>query len=151
MLGGKEQKVWPNEKLTHITYRSISILKHPSFDKTQDLETGDTAFVYSIFASSFYQSLRSIDSFSLNQAVFFFFFWGGGEGGGWYGSTTVALSLFPLPLEKGIPDRKMELISKTATGDQVLGPRREKGHEQSNMRFLLYRDEAKISCNTEMY
>ena len=78
MLGGKEQKVWPNEKLTHITYRSISILKHPSFNKTQDLETGDTAFVYSIFASSFYQSLRSIDSFSLNQAVFFFFFGGGG-------------------------------------------------------------------------
>ena len=79
MLGGKERKVWPNEKLTHITYRSISILKHPSFNKTQDLETGDTALVYSIFASSFYQSLRSIDSFSLNQAVFFFF-WGGGEG-----------------------------------------------------------------------
>ena len=78
MLGGKEQKVWPNEKLTHITYRSISILKHPSFNKTQDLETGDTAFVYSIFASSFYQSLRSLDSLSLNQAVFFFF-WGGGE------------------------------------------------------------------------
>ena len=26
-----------------------------------------------------------------------------------------------------------------------------KGHEQSNMRFLLYRDEAKISCNMEMY
>ena len=45
----------------------------------------------------------------------------------------------------------MELISETATGDQVRGPRREKGHEQSNMRFLLYRDEAKISCNTEMY
>ena len=80
MLGGKEQKVWPNEKLTHITYRSISILKHPSFNKTQDLETGDTAFMYSIFASSFYQPLRSIDSFSLNQAVFFFV-WGGGEGG----------------------------------------------------------------------
>ena len=80
MLGGKEQKVWPNEKLTHITYRSISILKHPSFNKTQDLETGDTAFMYSIFASSFYQPLRSIHSFSLNQAVFFFV-WGGGEGG----------------------------------------------------------------------
>ena len=45
----------------------------------------------------------------------------------------------------------MELISETATGDQVRGPRREKGHEQSNMTFLLYRDEAKISCNTEMY
>ena len=144
MLGGKERKVWPNEKLTHITYRSISILKHPSFNKTQDLETGDTALVYSIFASSFYQSLRSIDSLSLNQAVFFFFGGGGREGGGWYGSTTVALSLFPLPLGKGIPDRKMELISETATGDQVRGPRREKGHEQSNMRFLLYRDEAKI-------
>ena len=97
MLGGKEQKVWPNEKLTHITYRSIPILKHPSFNKTQDLETGDTAFVYSIFASSFYQSMRSIDSFSLNQAVFFFFLGGGGEEGGWYGSTTVALSLSPLP------------------------------------------------------
>ena len=27
----------------------------------------------------------------------------------------------------------------------------EKGHEQSNMRFLVYRDEAKISCNMEMY
>ena len=110
--------------------------------------------MYSIFASSFYQPLRSIDSFSLNQAVFFFV-WGGGEGGreggGWYGSTTVALSLSPLPLEKGIPDRKMELISETATGDQVRGPRREKGHEQSNMRFLLYRDEAKISCNMEVY
>ena len=99
--------------------------------------------MYSIFASSFYQPLRSVDSFSLNQAVFFFV-WGGGEGGGWYGSTTVALSLSPLPLEKGIPDRKMELISETATGDQVRGPRRVKGHEQSNMRFLLYRDEAKI-------
>ena len=36
--------------------------------------------MYSIFASSFYQPLRSIDSFSLNQAVFFFV-WGGGEGG----------------------------------------------------------------------
>ena len=62
------------------------------------------------------------------------------EGGGWYGSTTVALSLSPLPLEKGIPDHKLELISETATGDQVRGPRREKGHELSNMRFLLYRD-----------
>ena len=54
---------------------------------------------------------------------------GGGEEreeGGWYGSTTVALSLSPLPLGKGIPDRKMELISETATGDQVRGPRREK-------------------------
>ena len=36
--------------------------------------------MYSIFGSSFYQPLRSIDSFSLNQAVFFFV-WGGGEGG----------------------------------------------------------------------
>ena len=35
--------------------------------------------MYSIFASSFYQPLRSIDSFSLNQAVFFFV-WGGGGG-----------------------------------------------------------------------
>ena len=79
--GAKEQKVWPNEKLTHITYRSIPILKHPSFNKTQDLETGDTALAYSIFASSFYQSLRSIDSFSLNQAVFFLFL-GVGRGRG---------------------------------------------------------------------
>ena len=31
----------------------------------------------------------------------------------------------------------MELISETATGDQVRGPRREKGHEQSNMRFFI--------------
>ena len=101
MLGGKERKVWPNEKLTHITYRSISILKHPSFNKTQDLETGDTALVYSIFASSFYQSLRSIDSFSLNQAVFFFF---GGGGGGREGDGMEApqlLFLFsPSPWEK---------------------------------------------------
>ena len=85
--------------------------------------------MYSIFASSFYQPLRSIHSFSLNQAVFFFV-WRGGEGwregGGWYGSTTVALSLSPLPLEKGIPDRKIEFISETATGDQIRGPRREK-------------------------
>ena len=57
---------------------------------------------------------------------------GGGEGGeereegGWYGSTTVALSLSPLPLEKGIPDRKMDFISETETGDQIRGPRREK-------------------------
>ena len=75
---------------------------------------------------------------------------GGREGGGWYGSTTVALSLSPLPLEKGIPDRKMEFISETATGDKIRGPRREKVMK-SNMRFLLYRDEAKISCNMEMY
>ena len=101
MLGGKEQKVWPNEKLTHITYRSISILKHPSFNKTQDLETGDTAFVYSIFASSFYQSLRSIDSFSLNQAVFFFFWGGGGEREGDGMEAPQLLFLFsPSPLKK---------------------------------------------------
>ena len=101
MLGGKEQKVWPNEKLTHITYRSISILKHPSFNKTQDLETGDTAFVYSIFASSFYQSLRSIDSFSLNQAVFFFFLGGGGEREGDGMEAPQLLFLFsPSPLKK---------------------------------------------------
>ena len=83
---------------------------------------------------------------------------GGGERGGRRGRKGDGMEapqlLFlspPLPLGKGIPDRKMELISETATGDQVRGPRREKGHEQSNMRFFLYRDEAKISCNTEMY
>ena len=75
---------------------------------------------------------------------------GGGEGGRGMVWKHHSCS-FSLPLGKGIPDRKMELISETATGDQVRGPRREKGHEQSNMRFLLYRDEAKISCNTEMY
>ena len=91
--------MWPNEKLTHITYRSISILKHPSFNKTQDLETGDTALVYSIFASSFYQSLRSIDSLSLNQAVFFFFLGGGREGDGM--EAPQLLFLFsPSPLKK---------------------------------------------------
>ena len=99
MLGGKEQKVWPNEKLTHITYRSISILKHPSFNKTQDLETGDTALVYSIFASSFYQSLRSIDSLSLNQAVFFFF-WGGGREGDGMEAPQLLFLFSPSPLKK---------------------------------------------------
>ena len=61
------------------------------------------------------------------------------------------LSLSFLPLGKGIPDRKMGLISETAVGYQVCGPCWEKGHEQSHKSFLLYRDEAKISCNTEMY
>ena len=74
---------------------------------------------------------------------------GGGEDGG--GNTTVALSLFPLPLEKGIPDREVGFISETAISCQVHGSRREKGYEQSHMSFLLYRDEAKISCNMEMY
>ena len=100
MLGEKERKVWPNEKLTHITYRSISILKHPSFNKTQDLETGDTAFVYSIFASSFYQSLRSIDSLSLNQAVFFFFWGGGGREGDGMEAPQLLFLFSPSPLKK---------------------------------------------------
>ena len=77
---------------------------------------------------------------------------GGGEGGKrWWGSTIVALSLFPLPLEKGIPGREMRFISESAISYQVHGSRREKGHEQSYMSFLLYRDESKISCNMEMY
>ena len=90
--------------------------------------------MYSIFASSFYQPLRSIDSFSLNQAVFFFV-WGGAEGGRGmvWKHHSCSFSLPP-------PPGKLELISETATGDQVRGPRREKGHELSNMRFLLYRD-----------
>ena len=72
----------------------------------------------------FYQYLRGIDSFNLNQAR-----WGGGgEGGG--GNTTVSLSLFPLPLEKGIPDREVGFISETAISCQVHGSRREKGYVQ---------------------
>ena len=74
---------------------------------------------------------------------------GGRKDGG--GNTTVALSLFPLPLEKGIPDREVGFISETAISCQVHGSRREKGYEQSHMSFLLYRDEAKISCNMERY
>ena len=87
--------------------------------------------MYSIFASSFYQPLRSLDSFSLNQTVFFFV-WGGGREGGREGDGMEAPQLLllspppPPPLEKGIPDRKMEFISETATGDQIRGPRREK-------------------------
>ena len=73
--GGKNKRVWPNKKFKHINYESIFILKHPSLKKTEDLETRGTAFVYSIFVSSFYHSLRSMDLFSLNQAV------GGGGGG----------------------------------------------------------------------
>ena len=108
--------MWPNKKFKHINYESIFILKHPSLKKTEDLETRGTAFVYSIFVSSFYHSLRSMDLFSLNQAVFFFLFF---RGGGWRKSTLFSLSLSPLPLEIGIPDRKMELISETTVGYQV--------------------------------
>ena len=60
---------------------------------------------------------------------------GGGKDGG--GNTTVALSLFPLPLEKGIPDREVGFISETAISCQVHGSRREKGYEQSHMSFFV--------------
>ena len=62
-----------------------------------------------------------------------------------------SFSLSSLPLGEGIPDCKMGLTPETAVGYQVYGPCWEKGHEQSNMRFLLCRDEAKISCNMKMY
>ena len=61
MLGGKEQKLWRDEKFTDINYESMSILKHPSLTKIQDYETVGTAFVHSFFARSFYQSFRSLD------------------------------------------------------------------------------------------
>ena len=49
---------------------------------------------------------------------------GGGGGKRWWGSTIVALSLFPLPLERGIPDREMGFIPETAISYQVNGLRR---------------------------
>ena len=62
-----------------------------------------------------------------------------------------SLSLPSLPLGEGILDCKMGLIPETAVGYQFHGPCWEKGHEQSNLRFLFCRDEAKISCNMKMY
>ena len=74
---------------------------------------------------------------------------GGGEGR-WEGKTTVAHSLSPLPLEKRIPDRKMGSFLKQQLAIKSMAPVMKKVMN-SHMSFLLYRDEAKISCNMEMY
>ena len=46
--------------------------------------------------------------------------------------------LSTLPLEKGLPDHKMGLISETLVGYQVHGHLWERGNEQSHMILLLY-------------
>ena len=38
--GERSKRVWPDEKLTHINFESMSILKHPSLNKTRDFERG---------------------------------------------------------------------------------------------------------------
>ena len=46
--------------------------------------------------------------------------------------------LSTLPLEKGLPDHKMGLISETLVGYQVHGHLWERGNEQSHVILLLY-------------
>ena len=46
--------------------------------------------------------------------------------------------LSTLPLEKGLPDHKMGLISETLVGYQVHGHLWERGNEQSRVILLLY-------------
>ena len=129
--GEKSERVWPDEKFTPISHQSISITPFLKQDTRQ--KRGARLSCTQFWLVPFYQYLRGIDSFSLSEAR-----WGGGgkDGGG---NTTVALSLFPLPLEKGIPDREVGFISETAISCQVHGSRREKGYEQSHEFFVVQR------------
>ena len=43
--GERSKRVWPDEKLTHINFESMSILKHPSLNKTRDFETRGVASI----------------------------------------------------------------------------------------------------------
>lgn len=70
------------------------------------------------FISSFYQSLRM--------------------GGGGVVGRHYSRYLSTLPLEKGLPDHKMGLISETLVGYQVHGHLWERGNEQSCVILLLY-------------
>ena len=41
----RSKRVWPDEKLTHINFESMSNLKHPSLNKTRDFETRGVASI----------------------------------------------------------------------------------------------------------
>ena len=157
MSGEKEQKGVARWKADTYQLR-INIHFKTSLNKTRDFETGGVASIlYSIFVSSFYQPLRSMVSFILNQEFF-----KGGVGGG---KALQSFSLYPPPwkrtswlqdllypfLEKGLPDSKIELISPTAIGCQVHNRLRGKRSWTVSYDFFLVQLRGKLLCNVEMY
>ena len=154
MSGEKEQKGVARWKADTYQLR-INIHFKTSVNKTRDFETGGVASIlYSIFVSSFYQPLRSMVSFILNQEFF--------KGGGWVVGKHYNRSLSTLLLEKGLPDckiystlslKKDYLIARLSSFlQQQLAVKSitafgEKGHEQSRMIFFLYNYEANF-CAT---
>ena len=127
--GEKSERVWPDEKFTPISHQSISITPFLKQDTRQ--KRGARLSCTQFWLVPFYQYLRGIDSFSLSEAR-----WGGGGQRWWRKHYSCS---FPLPLEKGIPDREVGFISETAISRQVHGSRREKGYEQSHEFFVVQR------------
>ena len=94
MLGGKKQKSLSHSKVYTYKPRINIHFKTPVLKQDISLRNGRHGFGYLVFATIFYQSLKSMDSFSLNQAVFF---WREGMVGKHY---NCSFSFFPLPLKR---------------------------------------------------
>ena len=141
--GERRKIVWPDEKFTHINHESISILKHPPQQDTSLRNGGHgfwvPSFCYYLLLVFEKHGLLQLESGGLVFILTFIF--GGGEIAGKHYSRS--FSPFPLHIEK-------EYLIVT-WGYQVHDLSRERGHELSRMIFFLYRDEANISFNVEMY
>ena len=70
MLGGMKQKSLSHSKVYTYKPRINIHFKTPVLKQDISLRNGRHGFGYPVFATIFYQSLKSMDSFSLNQAVF---------------------------------------------------------------------------------
>ena len=71
MLGGKKQKSLSHSKVYTYKPRINIHFKTPVLKQDISLRNGRHGFGYPVYATIFYQSLKSMDSFSLYQAVFF--------------------------------------------------------------------------------
>ena len=130
MLGRKERKgvvwwkVYSYQLLINIHFKT------PFLKQDTRLRNGGHGFPTQFLLIPFYQYLRSIDLFRLNQVR--------GGGGGEIGGKdySCSFSLPPSPRKKNTWSQD-GFISETAISYQVHGSRHEKGHEQSHMSFLV--------------